>query len=181
MGATDDFEVVEVVELESETTTYFFRHTFSEETASSSSVDGPGVDVFGVGPQKVTERAFLRDLDAAVEEVDLVQGLHLRREACVHAEEAAIHDLPLERGTYGSDSKEVKDFHAIFPRVRVAVLAHDLVIKAVHLREGGGLTLVICRDSWFPRSNVTFEGYLRLHRIPYFTLNAKSSWKVSTE
>lgn len=55
----------------------------------------------------------------------LINCSNLRRQASVHAEHLVVHQ--------GRQVKVVEDIDAVLPRVRVAVLAHALLVKPVHL------------------------------------------------
>lgn len=55
----------------------------------------------------------------------LVDGSYLWRKAAVYAQDLIVH----ERGKI----EVVEDLDTVLPRVRVAVLAHTLLIKSVHL------------------------------------------------
>lgn len=104
-----------------------------EHPAGSPGVDGPVLDVFGIRPHQVAEGALVRDLNLPIDGTDLVDGLDLGAEAAVDAEDLVVDD--------GSQGQVVEDFSAIFPRIRVAILAVDLIVKAVDRRDLPGLVV----------------------------------------
>jgi len=125
MGAGDELEVVDVVELS--------RHLGAKKPASSTRRDSPSVDVFGIGPHEVTEGTLVRNLHAAVDKADLIKGLDFRGEATVDAEDLALDD--------GTDTEVVEDLTAVLPGVDITVLAHGLFVETVD--RGDAACLVI--------------------------------------
>lgn len=61
----------------------------SEDPASSSCVDGPIFDILGVRPHQIAEWPLVRDLDLAVDGPNLIDGLDLRRQPAMNAEDLA--------------------------------------------------------------------------------------------
>ena len=126
MGAGDELEVVDAIELS--------RHLTAEILARSASVYRPSVlVVIWIRPHKVTERTIVRNLHAAIDKADLIKGLDFRGEATVDAEDLALDD--------GTDTEVVEDLTAVLPGVDVAVLAHGLFVETVD--RGDAACLVI--------------------------------------
>lgn len=116
VSAGDQVEVIDVVELQ--------RHLPSEQPAGATRRHGPGLEVFGVCPHQITERAFMGDFHASVDKSNLVKSLNIRRKATMDTKNLSLND--------GADSQIVENLSAILPRVRVSVLTDGLVVEAVN-------------------------------------------------
>ena len=116
MGTGDQLEVIDVVELGCD--------LGAEKPSSTSGGDSPGVDVLGVGPHQIAERPFVRDLNLAIDCPDLVDGLDLRAESAVHAEDLAVDDR--------SNGQVIEHLGAVLPRIGVAVFPINLVVKSIN-------------------------------------------------
>ena len=116
MGAGDQLQPVYVAEVAG--------HLGPEDPAGASGVDGPVLDVLGVGPHQIAERPFVRDLNLAIDCPDLVDGLDLRTESAVHAEDLAVDDR--------SNGQVIEHLGAVLPRIGVAVFPINLVVKSIN-------------------------------------------------
>uniref|UniRef100_A0A1J3KBL9 Uncharacterized protein n=1 Tax=Noccaea caerulescens TaxID=107243 RepID=A0A1J3KBL9_NOCCA len=65
----------------------------------------------------------MRDFYLTVNGPDLIDSLDLRAESSMNTKDLSIDD--------SSNGKVVKNFCAIFPRVRVTVLSVDLIIESI--------------------------------------------------
>ena len=72
---------------------YLVRNLGAEQPAGTSGADGPGVHVLWVGPDQVTEGPLVRNLLVAFNSADLVQGLDVRRQATVNAQDLLVYQL----------------------------------------------------------------------------------------
>lgn len=121
---------------------------------------------------RTAERTLVRNFLVARNGADLIQRLHVGREAAMHAQHLAIDDLKRttkkEETTvmsvsfsvsalcsYRRQREIVKDLRAVLPGVRVAVLLLALVVEAVDLKHnithrqassGAGMRLADLRD-----------------------------------
>lgn len=125
MGTSNQIDIVDVIE--------FGSDLGSEEPSGTSWRHGPGLDVLWVGPHEIAEGTLVRDLHASVDESDLVDGLDLRGESSMDAEDFAFDD--------SSDSEVIEDFGAVFPWVGVAILSDRLVVETVHGRDLASLVI----------------------------------------
>ena len=72
---------------------YLVCNLGAKQPAGTSGTDGPGVHVLWVGPDKVTEGPLVRNLLVTFNSADLVQGLDIRRQATVNAQDLLIYQL----------------------------------------------------------------------------------------
>jgi hypothetical protein len=117
MGTGDQAQAVDVVKLGSD--------LGAEQPSSASGGDRPRVDIIGVGPHQVAVGAFMGDFLSPLDEADLIEGLNVGRKTTVDAEDLSFDN--------GSNSEEIEHFGAVLPGVGVTILAHGLVVEAVHL------------------------------------------------
>ena len=140
-------------------------HLGAENPACTSGVDGPVLDILGVGPHQIGEGSFVGNLDFPIDGSDLIDGLDFGAEPSVDAESLSVDD--------GSEGKVVEDFGAVFPGIGVAVLPIDLIIKAID-----GCYLSAWEewylDSWLPLRRVILSGYLTLRHSRYS--NVSTEW-----
>ena len=101
----------------------------SENPACSSCINGPILDIFGVGPHQISKWTFVRDFNLPIDGSDLVDGFDLRTETTVNTESFSVDD--------GSERKVVEDFCAVFPGIGVAILSVDFIVKTI---DGGNLS-----------------------------------------
>ncbi len=73
MGSGDQFEAVVSVELVDD--------LVAKEPACASAAVGPCVDLFGIGPHKISEGSLSGDLHFPIDLSDLVEGMYIRRES----------------------------------------------------------------------------------------------------
>mmetsp|Transcript_42786 Transcript_42786/g.110333 ORF Transcript_42786/g.110333 Transcript_42786/m.110333 type:complete len:228 (+) Transcript_42786:1145-1828(+) len=117
MRATNKLQSVDVVEL--------FSYLRAEQPPCTTWRYSPRLNVFWVRPHQIAEWPFVRDLLLSLDEAHLINCLDIRGQATVHAQHSLIH----HRG----DREIVKHFRAVLPSVRVSVLPHALIVKAIHL------------------------------------------------
>ena len=79
--------------------------------------------MIGVRPHQIAEGSLVRDLPQPINHPHLVDGLDIRRQTTVDAE-----DLPLD---YRAEWEVVKEVRGVAPDVCVPVLPQDLFVKAV--------------------------------------------------
>jgi len=77
-------EPVDMVELGS--------HLVPKEPPSPTRTDSPSVNVFGVGPNKITECTFVRNFLCTSDNPDLIDRPNLRAQTAVNAENLSIND-----------------------------------------------------------------------------------------
>lgn len=118
MSAGDQLQSIYVAEVASD--------LGSEDPPSSSCIDGPIFDVLWVGPHQIAERSLMRDFNLAIDCPDLIDGLDFGAESTMHAEDLAINDC--------SNGQVIKDLSTVLPRVRVAILPINLIIKSINSR-----------------------------------------------
>ena len=121
MGSGNQVNTVDVTKVVSD--------FWAEYPSCASGIDGPVLDVFGVGPHQIAEGAFMGNFNFSVNGSDLVDGLDFWTETSVNTESFSVDD--------GSDWQVVKDFCAVFPWIGVSVLSVDFIIKAIN---GGDLS-----------------------------------------
>lgn len=83
VSSADEFQVVDVNKL--------VRHLGAEEPACSTRADGPGVNIFWIRPNEVTEGTFVGDLLITFNGSNLIERLDVRGEATVHTENLLIY------------------------------------------------------------------------------------------
>jgi hypothetical protein len=66
----------------------------------------------------------VRDLHASFNKSDLINGFYVWRKSTVNAENFALDN--------GSDTKVVKYFCTVFPRVGIAVFSNGLIIEPIY-------------------------------------------------
>lgn len=115
MGSCDQIESIYVVEVVCD--------FGAEDPAGSSGIDGPVLDIFGVGPHEIGERTFVGDFDLSIDGSDLVDGLDFRAETSVDTECFSVDDC--------SEREVVEDFSTVFPGVGVSVFSVDFVIETI--------------------------------------------------
>lgn len=125
MSASDQFDVVDVTELAGDLR--------SEEPSRASWRESPSLDVLRVRPEKIAERSLVRKLQSSFEKADLVEGLDVWRKTSVNAEDLSFND--------SRNSEVIEDLNAVFPWVRVSVLADAFIIEAVHSCDLSGLVV----------------------------------------
>lgn len=59
----------------------------SKNPSSTTSIDCPIFDIFGVRPHQVTERTLMRNFNLAVNSSDLINSLDLGTESSVHTKD----------------------------------------------------------------------------------------------
>jgi len=130
MSAGNAHEVVGMVEL--------LRDVLSERITSTSRGDTPTASVIRIRPQKIADRAFMRDFLNSVKLLDLIEGIDTRREPSMEAEDGVVDD--------GSEGEVVEQLSEVHPDIGVSVLSEALIVEAVHL---GDLTdfMVTSEDS----------------------------------
>lgn len=102
-------------------------HLFTEQISGATRARSPILDdVVWIGPDEVAERSLLWDFLVAIEQLDLVAGVDLRRKTAVHAENLVVDQR--------RNRHQVEQLAAALPRLRVAVLVEALVVEAVHLQ-----------------------------------------------
>lgn len=116
MGPADQTQLVDPVK--------FTHHSGPKLPACSAVRADPGLDVLGVGPHEVLERAFHGDLLASVDGPDLVDSVDERGQTCVHTEDRSFNE--------GGNPKVVEHLSAVLPDIRISVLLHDFIVEAVH-------------------------------------------------
>jgi|LauGreDrversion4_2_1035121.scaffolds.fasta_scaffold657524_1 hypothetical protein len=72
----------------------------------------------------------MRNFDSALKQSNLVEGLDVRAQTAMYTEDLTFHDCP--------DAQIIEYFHLVFPSVRVAVLPHALIIKAIDTADLSG-------------------------------------------
>jgi len=108
----------------------------AEGVGDAPVVFAPALDVgVGVGPEEVTQEALVGDVDGPLYGFDLVEGLHVRRKAAVHAEDLVIDE--------GGDGETVEAVGEYLPEAN-AESALALVVEAVDSVNGG--TLVVSSE-----------------------------------
>lgn len=123
VSSSDELKPVHVVKLGC--------NLVAKEPAGAARADSPSLDVFGVGPNKIAESAFMGDLLRTGNNADLVDGADLRTKTTMDAEKFSIDD--------GSEDKEVEDMAARLPHGSVAILLLTLLVESVHLGDLTGL------------------------------------------
>ena len=83
MGSAYQIKIIYVVKL--------INHFVAEDEAGASRVDAPGADIVGIAPHHIAKRPVVGDLNVAVDQPRLVDGLHLRRQAAVDAKNAVFN------------------------------------------------------------------------------------------
>ena len=121
MRSGNQRNVVDVIE--------FGGHSGSEEPSGTSWRHSPCFNVFWVGPHKIAERSFMRDLHSSVNKSHLIDSLNFGRETSVNTEDLALDD--------STNAEVVENFGAIFPRIGISVLSNGLIIETVY---GGDLS-----------------------------------------
>jgi len=111
MRPDDKVHLIEQVEL--------VHHFVPEYPASSPRIPPPGLDVLGIGPHQVSQRAFVGYFLLAVQQPHLVDGRQIRGKPSVNAQYVSIDD--------SAEREEVEGLVEIFPAIRVAVLLVDLI------------------------------------------------------
>lgn len=144
----------------------------SENPTRTSSVYRPIFDILRVRPHQITKWALMRYLYSSINCSDLIYRLYLGTQSSMHAKDftsiilwSTIND--------SSDGKIIEDFSTVFPRIGVAVLSVDLIIKSIN---GGNLSAFGDKylDSWLPRRRVMRSGYLTLRQRRYS--NVSTEW-----
>jgi len=109
------------------------RHLVSEQPPSTSGTHCPSLDILGVTPDKIAERAFVWNLLSPRYNANLVECPDLGAEASVHAEHLAVY--------YGGKRKEVEYLAAGFPDRSVAIFLLALFVESVYLCDLAGLVV----------------------------------------
>jgi len=65
----------------------------------------------------------MRNFDSALKQSNLVESFDLRAQTAMYTEDFTFHDCP--------DAQIIEYFHLVLPSVRVSVLPHALIIKAI--------------------------------------------------
>ena len=115
MGARDSSQAVRVVKL--------LRDVLSEGVTSASGRDAPTAAVIGVGPEQVTDGAFVGGLLHAVELANLVKCINAGGETTVQTEDLA--------GDHGRQGQVIEELSELLPHVGVAVLTQALVVESI--------------------------------------------------
>ena len=102
-------------------------YLMSEQEASTSGRDCPVRDIFGIRPDKIGVRSFVRNFLYSVDDLNLIQRTDLGRETTMHTEDTTVHD--------SGEVEVIEDFHTVLPRVGVAILSKALFVETVHLRD----------------------------------------------
>lgn len=118
MSTGDQLQSIDVAEVTSD--------LGSEDPPSSSCIDGPIFDILWVGPHQIAERPLMRDFNLSINRPDLIDGLDLRTESTMHAEDLAINDC--------SNGQVIEHLSTVLPRVRVAIFPINLIIKSINSR-----------------------------------------------
>ena len=66
----------------------------------------------------------MRDFHSSFKKSDLVEGFDIRRQTSMDAENFSFN--------HSSNAEIIKDFTAVFPRVRISVFADSLIVETVH-------------------------------------------------
>jgi hypothetical protein len=117
MSSSYSDEAIGVVEL--------LRDILSERITSSSGGDTPTASVIRVGPEQVTDRAFMRYFLDSVELLNLVKSVDTGRKSSMEAEDGVIND-----SGQGEIIEQLGEEH---PDVRVTIFPQALVIEAIDL------------------------------------------------
>lgn len=84
---------------------YLIGNFSAKKPPGSARADGPGIHIFWVRPDEVTESAFVGDLLVALDGSDLIQCFDVWRKTSVHAEDLFIYQLEENRTGFYSVSK----------------------------------------------------------------------------
>lgn len=84
MGTSNQLQAIDVIELCSDLVT--------EQPASTTRRNSPGLDILGITPNQITERALMRNLLSTCYDTDLIDSANLRTQATMNAEDLAIND-----------------------------------------------------------------------------------------
>lgn len=117
MRTSDELEAVHVVE--------FGCYLVAKQPPGPTRGHGPSSNVFRVGPNQVTESAFMRNLLGTGNDTDLIEGANLRAQATVYAKNFAVNDC--------SEDKEVEDLTACLPNRSVPIFLLALFVETVDL------------------------------------------------
>lgn len=99
MSSCNQFQPVNMIKL--------CGHFVAKQPAGATRTDSPRLNVFWIGPDKVTEGAFMRNLLRTSNDTDLVNRADFGAQTSVDAEKLAIDD--------GSEDKEVEHMAASLP------------------------------------------------------------------
>jgi len=125
MRSCDQGNVIDVIE--------FSCHFRAEQPTSSSRRHGPGLDVLWVRPHEIAEWTLMRNFHSSVDKSNLVDGLDLRRESTMDAEDFAFDN--------GTNAEVIENFSAILPWIGITVLSNGLIIEAIHGSDLSGLVI----------------------------------------
>jgi len=119
MCSADQIDIVCVIEC--------CDNVSSEKIASSTRTQAPSIHFFGIRPQQIAHRPFVRHLLFPVDQTNLIKIGDGGREAAMDAE-----DLPVDDG---GQAEIVKYLRAQPPDVHRAVLSQTFVVESIHLRD----------------------------------------------
>ena len=151
----------------------------SKQPSSASGRHSPCFDVLWIGPHEIAEWTLMRDLHSSVNKSHLVDGLDLRREASVDAE-----DFTFDNST---DAEVVEDLGAVLPRIGISVFSNGLVVETIH---GGDLSCLVVSSQQGDVSGVLqlqtqqqLEGFHRvessIHKVPHEDVSRV--WNISAD
>lgn len=115
MGPCNKFQSVDMAEV--------IGDLRSEYPSCSSGIDCPILNVLWVRPHQVTEGTFVGNLNFSIDGPYLVDCFDLRTQSSMDAEDLPVDDC--------ANGEIIKDFSAVFPRIRVAVLPVDFIIESI--------------------------------------------------
>ena len=108
-------------------------HPENRRLGTGRGEDERTLDVVRIRPHEVTVGTLVRDLLDSFQDLHLVDRTQGWREASMDTQDSAIN--------HRSEIQVIEDFHAILPRVGVAILAHALLEEAIDLSDLSGLVV----------------------------------------
>lgn len=160
MGTSDELKTVDLVE--------FLGDLVAEQPACAPGRNSPGVDIFGIRPDEITECTFVRYLLCTGDNANLIKSSYFRAQATVHAENTAVND--------GSKNKEIEDLATRLPYGCIAVFLLALFIKSVNLCDLARLVVAANQGN-----AVRISIYVSLGAVLYFPLVLTWLSSTSTE
>ena len=125
MSSSNKFQTVHMIELR--------RDFITEEPTCSTRRNSPGVDLFRIRPDEITESTFVGNLLSTGDHSDLINRSDFGTQATVHTQDFAIN--------HGSENQEIENLAARLPYRGVSILLLTFFIKAIDLGDLAGFVV----------------------------------------
>ena len=117
MSSSNKFQTVHMIELR--------RNFITEEPTCSTRRNSPGVDLFRIRPDEITESTFVGNLLSTGDYSDLINRSDFGTQATVHTQDFAIN--------HGSENQEIENLAARLPYRGIAIFLLTLFVESINL------------------------------------------------